>query len=68
MCLLPHHVNSNVVIIARFALRETMGVILMGVALFWSAGEIGWLPAWALLGVIVAWIIATACCDSPTQP
>ena len=50
----------NTKIIVRFALRETMGVILMGVALFWSAGEIGWLPAWALLGVIVSWIIATA--------
>ena len=60
MCLLPYHVNPNVVIIARFALRETMGVILTGVALFWSAGEIGWLPAWALLGVISAWIVATA--------
>ena len=50
----------NTKIIVRFALRETMGVILMGVALFWSAGEIGWLPAWALLAVIVSWIIATA--------
>ncbi len=50
----------NTKIIARFALRETMGVFLMGVALFWSAGKIGWLPAWALLGVIVSWIVATA--------
>ena len=60
MCLLPYHVNPNVVIIARFAFRETMGVILTGVALFWSAGEIGWLSAWVLLGVISAWIVATA--------
>ena len=50
----------NTKIIVRFALRETMGVVLMGVALFWSAGEIGWLPAWALLAVIVSWIVATA--------
>ena len=50
----------NTKIIVRFALRETMGVIIMGVALFWSAGEISWLPAWALLGVIVSWIVATA--------
>jgi protein-S-isoprenylcysteine O-methyltransferase Ste14 len=50
----------NMKIIVRFALRETLGVVLMGVALFWSAGEIGWLPAWALLGVIVSWIVATA--------
>lgn len=37
-----------------------MGVILTGVALFWPAGEIGRLPAWALLGVISAWIVPTA--------
>ena len=55
----------NTKIIVRFALRETMGVILMGVALFWSAGEIGWLPAWALLGVIVSWIVATAVVTLP---
>ncbi len=50
----------NTKTIARFALRETLGVTLTGVALFWSAGEIDWLPAWALLSVISAWIVATA--------
>ncbi len=45
-------------LIARFAIRETMGVVIMGVALFWSAGRIDWWPAWALLAVMLAWIIA----------
>ncbi|MFN8471209.1 MAG: isoprenylcysteine carboxylmethyltransferase family protein [Anaerolineae bacterium] len=46
-------------LIARFALRETMGVLLMGIALFWSAGDITWWAAWALIAVTVAWIVAT---------
>lgn len=31
--------------IARFAIRETLGIVVMGVALFWSAGQINWWPA-----------------------
>ncbi len=47
-------------LIARFAIRETMGIVFMGVALFWSAGRIDWWPAWALIAVMLAWITATA--------
>ena len=47
-------------VIARYALRETMGLVIMAVALFWSAGQIGWWPAWAALAVMLAWSIATA--------
>jgi len=47
-------------LIARYAIRETLGLIVMGVALFWSAGQIGWWPAWASLAVMLAWITATA--------
>jgi len=50
----------DVKLVARFAIRETMGIILMGVALFWSAGETNWWPAWALIAVTLAWILATA--------
>jgi protein-S-isoprenylcysteine O-methyltransferase Ste14 len=45
---------------ARYAIRETMGLAVMGAALFWSAGEIDWWPAWASLGVMLGWIAATA--------
>jgi protein-S-isoprenylcysteine O-methyltransferase Ste14 len=47
-------------LIARYAIRETMGIVVMGVALFWSAGKIDWWPAWAAIAVMLAWITATA--------
>jgi protein-S-isoprenylcysteine O-methyltransferase Ste14 len=47
-------------LIARYAIRETMGIVVMGVALFWSAGRIDWWPAWASIAVMLAWITATA--------
>jgi hypothetical protein len=31
-------------LIARYAIREAMGLVVMGVALFWSAGRIDWWP------------------------
>jgi protein-S-isoprenylcysteine O-methyltransferase Ste14 len=47
-------------LIARYVFRETMGVVVMGVALFWSAGRITWWPAWATIAVTLAWVVATA--------
>jgi protein-S-isoprenylcysteine O-methyltransferase Ste14 len=47
-------------LIARYVIRETMGIVVMGVALFWSAGQIDWWPAWASIAVMLAWITATA--------
>jgi len=47
-------------LIARYAIRETMGIVVMGVALFWSAGRINWWPAWASIAVMLAWIMATS--------
>src|SRR5512140_3686636 len=37
-----------------------MGLVVMGVALFWSAGRLDWWQGWAVLGVMLAWIAATA--------
>lgn len=47
-------------LIARYVFREITGLVIMGVALFWSAGRINWWPAWAAIAVMLAWIIATA--------
>ncbi len=47
-------------LIARYFTRETMGMLVMGVALFWPAGTLGWWPAWAALAVMLAWTSATA--------
>jgi protein-S-isoprenylcysteine O-methyltransferase Ste14 len=46
-------------ILARYAIRETMGIAVMAIALFWSAGRIDWWPAWAALAVMLAWVVAT---------
>jgi protein-S-isoprenylcysteine O-methyltransferase Ste14 len=44
----------------RYLIREVLGLVGMGVALFWSAGRIDWWPGWAALGVMAAWTAATA--------
>jgi protein-S-isoprenylcysteine O-methyltransferase Ste14 len=45
---------------ARYAFRETLGLVVMGAALFSSAGTFIWWPAWSLIGVMAVWIAATA--------
>lgn len=50
--------NSH--LIPRYAIRETMGIVVMGVALFWSAGRLDWWPAWAALAVMAGWSAGTA--------
>ena len=47
-------------LIVRYAIRETLGLLGMGVALFWPAGRLDWWPGWAALAVMAAWIAATA--------
>lgn len=39
-------------LIARYAIREILGIIVMAVALFWSAGKIDWWPAWGAIAVM----------------
>jgi protein-S-isoprenylcysteine O-methyltransferase Ste14 len=56
----PSRKSNNRPLIARYAIRETMGIVIMGIALFWSAGRIDWWPAWAAIAVTLAWIAATA--------
>ncbi|MDD5494135.1 MAG: isoprenylcysteine carboxylmethyltransferase family protein [Dehalococcoidia bacterium] len=51
--------GKDIKLILRYATREIMGVIIMGVALFWAAGQINWWPAWAAIAVMLAWITAT---------
>jgi len=47
-------------LVLRYAVRETLGLVGMAVALFWSAGRLDWWGAWAVLAVMAGWIIATA--------
>ena len=55
-------------VIVRYFVREAMGLVVMGVALFWAAGRMDWWQAWALLAVMAAWIIATAVVILRTNP
>ena len=49
----------NTKIVARYLLDQALGLVVMGVALFWSAGRLDWWPAWAAIGVWLAWFAAT---------
>jgi protein-S-isoprenylcysteine O-methyltransferase Ste14 len=53
---------------ARYILRETLGIVGMAVALFWSGGTIRWWQAWGAIAVMLAWIIATAYIVFVSQP
>lgn len=52
----------------RYAVRETVGLVVMGLALFWSAGRLDWWPAWGALTVMSGWIAATAVVIFRTNP
>ncbi len=47
-------------IVARWLIRETMGVVLLGVILFYSAGRMDWVMGWALVAITAVWVIANA--------
>jgi len=55
-------------IVRRWALRESMGVLMVGVMLFWAAGRLDWGMGWALLGILVAWVGGTALAVIPRYP
>lgn len=46
-------------LLSRYVIREALGLVMLGVALFWPAGRLDWWPGWALLGVTAAWVVAT---------
>ena len=46
--------NMNTKLIALYVLDQILGIVGMGVALFWSAGRIDWWPAWAAIAVWLA--------------
>jgi len=49
--------NTNLT--ARYFIREILGIVVMGAALFGTAGQLDWWPAWAALAVMLSWIAAT---------
>jgi protein-S-isoprenylcysteine O-methyltransferase Ste14 len=55
-------------IIIRWAVRESMGVVMMAAILFLSAGRWDWGWGWALVGVMAAWIVGTGLVVIPRYP
>ncbi len=56
------------VILTRFAVRETMGLAMAGVALFWAAGTVAWPMGWVVFGVYAAWVAGMAAVLIILQP
>jgi protein-S-isoprenylcysteine O-methyltransferase Ste14 len=54
--------------IIRWFVRELMGVVMMGVILFVSAGRLDWPMAWLLLALTLIWALGTAAVTIPRCP
>lgn len=52
----------------RWLAREIFGTLFLAAILFWGSGHLDWTMAWALIGVYVVWIGATAILLMPTAP
>ena len=55
-------------LLARWFVREVLGVVILGVILFVSAGRIDWPAAWVLLGITLLWVFAMALAIIPRHP
>ncbi len=54
--------------VTRWAVRETMGVIMLAVLLFLAAGTVNWIAGWAMVIIMAGWVIATAVVVIPRYP
>ncbi len=54
--------------VVRWAIRETMGIIMAALILFLSAGRWDWLWGWVAVGTLVYWVGGTALAVIPRHP
>ena len=54
--------------VTRWAVRETMGVVMLALMLFLAAGTVNWIAGWAMAIVMAGWVIATAIVVIPRYP
>ncbi len=54
--------------VARWIVRETMGIVMLGLMLFIAAGTLNWIAGWAMVLVMAGWVIATAAVVIPRYP
>lgn len=62
----PEQVETRTIV--RWLVRETLGVVVMGVVLFVSAGTIRWPMGWVLVGLMALWVAAMALAIVPRHP
>jgi protein-S-isoprenylcysteine O-methyltransferase Ste14 len=46
--------------IARYVVRETLGVVVTAVALLWSEGSVDWWQGWVAIAIVLSWTVALA--------
>ena len=54
--------------VTRWAIRETMGIVMLAVMLFLAAGTVDWIAGWAMVIIMAGWVIATAVVVIPRDP
>ncbi len=54
--------------VTRWAIRETMGVVMLAVMLFLAAGTVNWMAGWAMVIIMASWVMATAIVVIPRYP
>jgi protein-S-isoprenylcysteine O-methyltransferase Ste14 len=54
--------------VVRWLVRESMGLLVLAVILFVSAGRLDWVMGWAFFGVMALWVAATALVLIPRNP
>ena len=54
--------------VTRWAVRETMGIVMLALMLFLAAGTVSWIAGWAMVIVMAGWVIATAIVVIPRYP
>jgi protein-S-isoprenylcysteine O-methyltransferase Ste14 len=55
-------------IVLRWSIRETMGVVMLALFLFLSAGRWDWIMGWVLVAITALWVIATGLVVIPRYP
>ena len=54
--------------VTRWTIRETMGVVMLAVLLFLTAGTVNWLAGWAMVIIMAGWVVGTALVVIPRYP
>lgn len=54
--------------VARWIIRETLGIVMLAAMLFLAAGTSAWTAGWAMVVVMAGWVLATAVVVIPRNP